>query len=159
MITAILAMDDRCGIGKYGMLPWQNKADMKFFKETTRGAGNNTIVMGRKTKESLLNWFPLPDRNNLVMTRTPMEEYHITSFGEAIERSSLDGDIFVIGGREIYIKAFKEGFVDEVLVSRIKGDYCCDTFLEHEELHKYFRLYSTHKQAQGLMVEIWKKKD
>ena len=42
-------------LGKNGDLIWKLKGDMKFFRETTIG---HTIVMGRKTFESLPKVLP-----------------------------------------------------------------------------------------------------
>ena len=40
---------------------------MKFFRESTKGIGNNAIVMGRKTHESI--GMILPKRVNIILTR------------------------------------------------------------------------------------------
>ena len=52
-------------IGVSGQLPWRLKSDLMFFKQVTLGS---PIIMGRKTWESLPRR-PLPDRENIVMTR------------------------------------------------------------------------------------------
>ena len=53
-VNLIVAVDSKCyGIGKDGKIPWHNKDDMKFFKDITTGYGNNAVIMGRKTFESI----------------------------------------------------------------------------------------------------------
>ena len=67
-IEAIVAVDSKNGIAKDGKIPWKSKTDMKFFKEKTTGS---IIIMGSTTLESLPNAMPLPNRINIVVTRTP----------------------------------------------------------------------------------------
>jgi dihydrofolate reductase len=69
-VKAILAHDEKYGVGKNGGLPWpHNPADMKWFRECTDG---HIVIMGRKTWESLGNK-KLPNRTNIVVTRSKLE--------------------------------------------------------------------------------------
>jgi dihydrofolate reductase len=63
-LTFILAMDENNLIGSNNDLPWRLPADLIYFKQKTI---NKTILMGRKTCESLP--FLLPKRRNVVLTR------------------------------------------------------------------------------------------
>ena len=63
---AIAAMSLNRVIGDGNKIPWHLPEDFKWFKKMTLG---NTIVMGRKTFESLGR--PLPNRKNLILTRHP----------------------------------------------------------------------------------------
>ena len=63
MISAIVAVDENFGIGFNGDLLEHIPEDLKRFKQLTT---NKTIIMGRKTWESLPNK-PLPDRQNMVI--------------------------------------------------------------------------------------------
>ena len=49
-IHLIWAQDNNGGIGLNGKLPWHISEDLKNFKKIT---SNSTIIMGRKTWESL----------------------------------------------------------------------------------------------------------
>ena len=70
MIKAILAHDAKYGIGKDNDLPWpKNEADMKWFKAMTL---NHTVVMGRKTWDSL-PFKPLPNRHNIIVTSNEID--------------------------------------------------------------------------------------
>ena len=70
-ITAILAMDISLLIGSKNGLPWHIPEDMKRFKEFTTGG---IVVMGRNTYLSLPDKFrPLPNRRNIVITRTMID--------------------------------------------------------------------------------------
>ncbi|MDO2421157.1 dihydrofolate reductase (plasmid) [Klebsiella pneumoniae] len=61
----IAAVGRNYEIGIGNELPWRCPTDLKLFKQLTKNA---TVVMGRKTMESLKR--PLPERHNLVLTRS-----------------------------------------------------------------------------------------
>lgn len=65
-ISIIVAISKNYAIGKDNKLLWHISADLKRFKKLTTG---NTIIMGRKTYLSLPRK-PLPDRKNIVLTRS-----------------------------------------------------------------------------------------
>lgn len=90
-------------IGKAGTTPWHYSADLKRFKRTTL---ESTVIMGRKTWDSL-PFKPLPQRQNIVITRGA--SVGVTSCGsisEAIESAHCER-IWVIGGAEIYALAME----------------------------------------------------
>ena len=98
-LHAVAAMTQNRVLGKDGKMPWHLPADLKFFKRITSG---HPILMGRKTWDSLGR--PLPNRRNIVLSRTatnlPGAEV-ITDVSE-LTKLGLTGDVFVIGGAEIY---------------------------------------------------------
>ena len=65
-IHLIWAQDENGGIGQDGKLPWHISEDLKNFKALTL---NSTIIMGRKTWDSL-PIKPLPNRKNIILSRT-----------------------------------------------------------------------------------------
>ena len=90
-------------IGHNNKLLWNISSEIKHFKETTSGC---TVVMGRKTWESIPAKFrPLPDRNNIVISRSVsfLEGAEVfSSFEEALEKAQSYGKkVFVIGGAQI----------------------------------------------------------
>ena len=123
-LTAIVAMTPERVIGRGGSLPWHLPKDLAFFKRTTSG---HPIVMGRKTYESLGR--PLPKRRNIVLTRDPdwsaagVEVIHAPADLAALP--GLDGQVFIIGGAEIY-RAFLPQLVD-LLVSHVIESHSGDT--------------------------------
>jgi dihydrofolate reductase len=115
-------MDKRGLIGNRNSLPWHIPADLKYFKEVTEG---NTVIMGRKTFESIGQ--PLPDRKNIVLTTNESfnadnAEVHY-SFDELLAKikSEEDEEFIVIGGAEIY-KQFLP-FVDTLYITHIDHDF------------------------------------
>ena len=66
IISLLVAMDEKRGIGKNGKLPWRLSSDLKRFRELTMG---HHMIVGRKTFESIGK--PLPGRQTIVVTRNP----------------------------------------------------------------------------------------
>tara|TARA_B110000014_G_C20080118_1_gene564293 strand:+ start:228 stop:692 length:465 start_codon:yes stop_codon:yes gene_type:complete len=108
-------------IGKNNSIPWHYSADLKRFKRLTTG---NTIIMGRKTWESL-PIKPLPNRRNIVITRSSIEEIDcFQSIDDALQ--TCEGDVWFIGGAGIYEEAMKKAdLIDMTLVpDNITGKNC-----------------------------------
>ncbi len=102
MISIIVAVSEDCGIGKDNELLWHIPEDMKRFKKLTMG---NTVVMGKKTWESLPKK-PLSGRKNIVLTDKLNEKIDgavtVYSIDEALSKCEKGEEVFVIGGGSIY---------------------------------------------------------
>jgi dihydrofolate reductase len=124
-ITIVVAMTRERVIGRKGRLPWHIPEDLKLFRELTTG---QTVVMGRETFASIGR--PLPERRNIVVTRTMPAIAGVEvcrSFTEALSRGAAEGKkIFVIGGRALYRQALP--IADTLVVSWIREDITGDTF-------------------------------
>ena len=108
-------------IGKDNTIPWHYSADLKRFKRLTTG---NTIIMGRKTWESLPKK-PLPNRRNIVITRSSIENIEcFKSIDDALQ--TCEGDVWFIGGAGIYQEAMqKADIIDMTLVpDNVTGEKC-----------------------------------
>jgi len=104
-VVMVAAVAENGVIGLGGDIPWSIPEDLKHFRETTKG---NTVVMGRKTFESIGH--PLPYRTNIVVTRqvnwTADGVFVAGSVEESIELAQeFDGDIMIIGGAQVYAAA------------------------------------------------------
>lgn len=124
-ISIIAAMDKNRVIGKGGALPWKLPADLKHFKEITR---NNTVVMGRKTYESI--GARLPDRRNIVIS-TSKELIApgclvVPSFEAAMENVFPTENVFAIGGRSVYEAAMP--LAERLYLTEIDAEIDGDTF-------------------------------
>lgn len=99
VFKAIAAMSANRIIGRGGALPWRLPEDLKFFRAVTTG---HAVVMGRKTWESLGR--PLPNRRNIVLSRTmaAVDGAEVVRSVEELDALGLEGDVYVIGGAEIY---------------------------------------------------------
>ncbi|MGL5014882.1 MAG: dihydrofolate reductase [Bacteroidales bacterium] len=106
-VSIIAAVAQNRAIGKDNDLLWRLPKDMKRFKELTTG---NTVVMGRRTFESLPKG-ALPNRKNIVLTSMPeaicSEAFVCSSWEELTELTQTDKDIFIIGGSSVYEDALK----------------------------------------------------
>ena len=100
MIVAVSSLSR--GIGYKNKIPWKLSGDMKYFRKKTIGRGNNAVIMGRKTWESLPS--TLPKRDNLILSRTlshPNAFASIDAMMGHISGKKYD-DVWVIGGDTIY---------------------------------------------------------
>jgi dihydrofolate reductase len=88
-------------IGDGSAIPWHLPEDMAHFRAITSGT---TVVMGRRTWESLPPRFrPLPGRRNIVLTRDPAwTDAGAEVAHELADALRADGDVWVIGGAEVY---------------------------------------------------------
>ena len=120
MIRLIWAQEHTGGIGKDGGLPWKCKAGMQHFAKLTKGA---TVVMGRKTWDSLPFKSGLPGRRNIVLPRNA--DFVGTETMTVSEVRALEEDVWVIGGGEVYHAFFN--YAEEFHISLILGAYDCDT--------------------------------
>ena len=108
-------------IGKDNTIPWHYSADLKRFKRLTTG---NTIIMGRKTWESL-PIKPLPNRRNIVITRSSIKDIEcFQNIDSALQ--TCEGDVWFIGGAGIYQEAMKKAdIIDMTLVpDNVSGEDC-----------------------------------
>ena len=144
MITLVVAIADNGVIGNKGAIPWRLPDDMKRFKALTVG---HTVVMGRKTWDSLPpKNRPLPGRRNVVVTRDAGWR------AEGAERAALDaalaGDIFVIGGAEIYRAALKLAY--RVELTEVHGDFDGDAHFTFDRSQWREVAREDHVSADGL---------
>ncbi|KAI9706787.1 MAG: dihydrofolate reductase [Bogoriella megaspora] len=127
----------------------------------THSKKRNAVIMGRKTWESIPPQYrPLQDRINVVLTRGDGgslenidDKKHVVvadslsgSSGALEKLQSLYGSkgalgrVFVIGGSSVYGEALKLPQARSVLLTKVKGEWECDTFfpldLEGEEAKK-----------------------
>jgi dihydrofolate reductase len=122
MINIIVAMSKNRVIGNDNTLIWHLPEDLKRFKQLTTG---NTIVMGRKTYESIGR--PLPNRRSIIITRDTNYKVDgcevVNSLEEALELSN--NNCFIIGGGEIYRQAMDKA--DRIYLTRINKEFEGDT--------------------------------
>lgn len=145
MITLVVAVAGNGVIGKDGAIPWRLPEDMKRFKALTLG---HTVVMGRKTWDSLPPKFrPLPGRRNLVVTRDADWQ------ADGAERATLDaalagGDVFVIGGAEIYRAALP--LAGRIELTEVQGDFEGDAHFTFDRPHWRETARADHVSPDGL---------
>ena len=124
-LTIIAAVSINNVIGNNNKLIWKLSNDLKRFKNLTT---NHSVIMGRKTFESLPN--PLPDRDNIVITRdTNYSKPNIqvcSSIEDAINLTKKDTQPFIIGGGEIYSQTIN--IVDKIELTRVHKEFDVDAY-------------------------------
>ena len=134
MISIVVAADEKGGIGKENKLMWNIPSDLRRFKEITTkdqigiNNNNNTVVMGRKTCDSIGKL--LPNRTNIVLSSKNKCSYKVEDILDYNERYTEE-EIFIIGGEQIY-KQFLP-YADKIYLTKVKGDFGADKFFYFEE--------------------------
>lgn len=127
IVSLIVAMDERGGIGKGNRLPWRLSADLRRFRELTMG---HHIVMGRKTFESIGR--ALPGRQTVIITRDRALEVEgcliAHSLDEAIKLAEQRGEteVFISGGATIYAQSIERA--DRIYLTEVHAIVDADTF-------------------------------
>jgi dihydrofolate reductase len=130
--SIIVAYDRNRCIGANNNIPWHIPDDFKLFRKLTI---DKTVVMGRKTWESLRNapkpTYYLPKRLNIVITSSPNElngwveqtlgdvPLAFVGMDDAVGLMyRIGGEKFIVGGEQIYRRFLDEG-VRRVVASEI----------------------------------------
>lgn len=157
MIKAILAATSMGGIGNRGTLPWpHNKEDLQWFKQHTEG---HIVVMGRNTWDDPKMPKPLPNRVNVIVSNSTIDNYQVRRIHGDISKEILSlqeqfptKDVFIIGGKQIYEST--ADIVDQVILTRIKGNYWADTRIQLDRYLTCFQIKSV-RPSTSCTYEIW----
>lgn len=127
MITAIAAVSENWGIGKDNDLLFNIPEDKKFFRRITLG---HTVVMGRKTLQSLPNGKPFKDRSNIILSRDTnftCEGAEVCgSVEEVLELVKDREKVFIAGGGEIYRDMLP--YCDNAVITKVDAVPEADVF-------------------------------
>lgn len=121
----IVAADRNWAIGNKGRLLCHLPKDLKYFKEKTLG---KTVVMGRKTLESLPGGKPLKNRKNVVLTRRSDFSAEGCILASSVEDilAQQDDEMMVIGGESVYRQLLP--YCESCYVTRIDEAFDADTY-------------------------------
>lgn len=131
----IAAVTDDGVIGHHGGIPWHMPADLRYFKETTLGC---TVVMGRKTFESILDVLgkPLPGRDNVVLTRNTdfrLDGVSTVSTVDAVRKQYPDA--MIIGGATLYEQFMP--YADRLYMTEVHTTLEGDTYFPHIDMNTW----------------------
>ena len=146
IISLIAAMGKNRVIGNKGKLPWHMPADMKYYKDKTKG---KTVIMGRKTFESMGNK-PLPNRANIIITRDQNYKVEdaiiVHSAEEAVKEAEKykTDEVMVIGGSEIYKEFLPRA--NRIYLTMIDGMFEGDAFFPEYDITEWKEIsYEEHE--------------
>ena len=148
MLAAIWAQDENGLIGKEERLPWRLPNDLKFFKQMTEA---NTLVMGRKTFESLPGM--LPKRHHVVISRS------CSDLGEGVEMCSsveeflkrykdVDEEIYCIGGGMIYSEML--AYADKLVLTEIDAQADAEVYFPEFDKSLYTKTILSDIEENGI---------
>ena len=157
-----MAVDDLGGISKNGSMPWpKNSSDLQWFKKNTT---NTIVVMGRLTWIDPFMPSPLKNRINVLITSQDKENFpgaddyisddihrNISNLSNKYENK----DIYIIGGANILNQLFN--LIEEFYLTKIYGDYKCDTNINLNMITESMKIISRIKNDDKSHFEIWKK--
>jgi len=166
-------------IGKGMELPWHIPEDLRHFKSLTSG---HPLIMGRRTFESVSHQFggPLPNRENVVLTRDESAAQHLETLGEnvraygsleeALEAYGDRSPIFIGGGATVYEHVLRQTDDDGPLADRleltlVEGSFEGDTYFPPYE-HLLGTVYACERQEAyppsatrpGFRFETWNRR-
>ena len=125
LISLIAAVGEGGVIGKDNALPWRLPADLKWFKEKTKG---KPVIMGRETCESI--GMPLPGRRNIVLSRTwtsARRGFELArSPEEAIRLAGAAAEVMIAGGARIF-EAFLP-LAGRIYLTEVRHAFAGDTY-------------------------------
>lgn len=135
-LALIAAMAKNRVIGAGNKIPWHLPGELKIFKTITMG---HPIVMGRNTWESIGRL--LPGRTTVIVTR--QRDYHVdgaivaASLDDAITACGAAGEIFVIGGAQLFTAALP--LADRIYLTTVDADVAGDTLMPQFDLAQWRR--------------------
>ena len=124
-MKAIAAADRNWAIGNKGSLLCHIPGDLKYFKQKTIG---KTVVMGRRTLESLPGGRPLPGRDTIVLSKSleAGEGFTVCRSTEEVLAICEGKDVFICGGETVY-RQF-EPYCDNLYITRINEEFEADAY-------------------------------
>ncbi len=157
-MNLILAADKNWNIGNQGDLLCYLKGDLAYFKEKTLG---KTLIMGRKTFESLPGKKGLPNRRNIVLTRNKnyqQDDIEIVNSEEELFDLIKDipsDEVFLIGGGELYKRYYNQ--CENCYITKIYEVFEADTSMINldEEIGFEVEELSEVKEENGIKYQMF----
>lgn len=170
-INIIVAFSKNRGIGIDNNLPWNLPSDLKKFRKLTIGNGNNAVIMGKNTWDSLPVKY-LKQRDNLILSKTykidtlyqtNINNNQITNTIKSFDNINKILDfcdkkkydtIWIIGGSQIY-NLFMNYKIEiyEIYVTYIDKEFECDTFFPSIDIDKYSNVKQSEHITENLDID------
>lgn len=128
-MNLIAAVDNNWAIGCKNQLLVRIPNDQKMFRQTTTG---KVVVLGRKTLETFPQGLPLPNRTNIILSKS--KDYKVKdaivvhSIEELLEElEKYDSkDVYIIGGESVYRQMLP--YCDTAHLTKIDRTYEADSY-------------------------------
>jgi dihydrofolate reductase len=136
IISIIVAMDEKNGIGKNNKIPWHIKKDLVRLASMTR---DKIAVIGERSYNSMAGYYDISGRDmpvkkyivitqdkNFKSKRNNTES--VFSIGEALDKIKKSGEeeVFIIGGASIFKQMIQ--YANRLYLTIVKDQFDCDTF-------------------------------
>lgn len=155
--SVIAAITRDYGLGYKNNLPWHKfPLDMKWFREQTK---DQTVIMGSKTWKSM-NCQPLPNRQNIILSRSSTDQLNTATSSNVHFTTSLDAALskistpktFVIGGADIYRQAIEHQNCESLLITHVDIKVPADVYFPNITADNYV-ISKVHKRgAKGKII-------
>ncbi|CAN1564595.1 FolA Dihydrofolate reductase [Sphingomonadaceae bacterium] len=145
VIIMVAARADNGVIGVDGDLPWRIPADLRHFKQITKG---RPMIMGRKTFDSLPGL--LEGRRHIVLTRNADWEEEGAEVANSVDEAlklANGPHVCVIGGAEIYRLFLPHA--DRIELTEVKANPAGDTVLEPFDMSVWRELMRVANPAEN----------
>lgn len=147
MYTIIAAIGKNRELGRDNKLLWSLKGDLKFFKEKTT---NHTIIMGRKTFESLGRL--LPNRKHVVISSSnnfPKEVDVYNNIESLLSHyKDTSEELFIIGGVKIYSEFID--YATKMYLTLVDGEFDADVYFPMFDESVWTKTVLSENEENGL---------
>ncbi|CCX35787.1 dihydrofolate reductase [Clostridium sp. CAG:1000] len=147
MYTIIAAIGKNRELGRDNKLLWSLKGDLKFFKEKTT---NHTIIMGRKTFESLGRL--LPNRKHVVISSSnnfPKEVDVYNNIESLLSHyKDTSEELFIIGGAKIYSEFID--YATKMYLTLVDGEFDADVYFPMFDESVWTKTVLSENEENGL---------
>ena len=153
MLSLIVAKAKNNVIGKDNKLLWHLSNDLKRFKNLTT---NHTMIMGRKTFESLGR--VLPNRKHVILSHNPdfkVKDENVKivhSIDELKQYIESKEEVFVIGGAMIYNLLMP--YVTKMYITEIDKEFEGDTVFPPVDHEKWKEINRIQNEENGLKYDF-----
>lgn len=139
MLSFLVAISENNVIGKEQSLAWYLPNDLKKFRDITL-SGSKTMIMGRKTFESLPK--VLPNRMHIILTNNKdykaIDEENVKvvhSIEEIKPYIDTKEEYYVIGGGQVFKLLFP--YTNKMYITEIHENFNGDTFFPEYDKTKW----------------------
>lgn len=144
----VVCINAKLAIGKSGELLYHISNDLTNFKRLTEGG---VVIMGRETLESLPNGKPLPNRENIILTKRSDYELENALIAHSISDvlELCDNPFwknkkkFIIGGGSVYKEFLDAQLVRTIVLTEVDEETEGDTYFPELDEKQWKTIFQT----------------